>query len=136
LRGHQHATTKEVRWCALYSLGEIGANAKAAAGAVGKKLQDKEDVVASFAVRTFALVEPSWERVIPLLIEALKSESGSMRYAALETFREFGPKARAAVPLLVKVYRANDIGIGDSHWVVGEAIKQIDPEAARELGVK
>jgi HEAT repeat protein len=128
--------SKEVRWCALYSLGQIGANANAAADAVAKQLQNKEEAVATLAVRTFPLVEPASERVIPLLVESLKSESGSVRYAAAESLGEFGPKARAAVPLLVKVYNANDIEIGGSQWVVGEALKRIDPEAARRVGIE
>jgi HEAT repeat protein len=128
--------SKEVRWCALYSLGQIGANASAAADATGKRVQDKEEVVAALAVRTFALVEPASERVIPVLVESLKSKSGLVRYAAAETLGDFGPKARAAVPLLVKVYNANDIEIGGSHRVVGEALKRIDPEAARQAGIK
>jgi len=136
LTGLLEHPSKEVRWCALYSLGQIGVSANAAAGAVGKKLQDKEDVVASLGVRTFATVEPSSERVIPLLIESLRSKSGSVRLAAAETLGHFGPKASEAIPLLVKVYHANDIEVGGSQWVVGKAIKRIDPKAARELGIK
>jgi HEAT repeat protein len=128
--------SKEVRWCALYALGEMGWAAKGVADAVGKRLQDKEEVICKQAVRTLVLVEPVPERLIGPLMKALKSKRGGVRYAAAESLGELGPKARAAVPLLVRVYEANDIEIGGAHWVVGLALKRIDPEAARRAGVE
>jgi HEAT repeat protein len=129
-------SSNEVRWCALYSLSCMGPGAKSATDAICKLLQDKDERVCALAVRTLVDVEAAPDRVIPLLVESLKSNSDSVRYAAAESLGEFGPKAHAAVPLLVKVYNANDIMIGGSHWVVGEAIKRIDPEDARKLGIK
>jgi HEAT repeat protein len=128
--------SKEVRWCALYSLGEIGSRAKAAADGICKALQDKDEHVCALAVRTLVIVDPARARIVPLLMESLRSKSDSVRYAAAESLGDLGPRARAAVPLLIRVYKANDIMIGGSHCVVGEALERIDPEAARRLGIK
>jgi HEAT repeat protein len=128
--------SEEARWCALYSLGEIGAAAMAAAGAVAGRIQDENSRVGSLAVYTLAQVDTDPKRVIPYLIEALKSKSDRVRFAAADTVGKYGPKARAAVPLLIEIYKANNVEIGGSHWVVGESLKKINPEAARGLGIK
>jgi HEAT repeat protein len=126
----------DVRWSALYALGEIGPKARVATEAICKLIQDRDEGVAALAVYTLVDIEASPERVIPLFTESLKSKSGHMRFAAAESLGRYGPKSRAAIPLLIEVYHAHDIDIGGSLYVVGKAIKSIDPEAARKAGVE
>jgi uncharacterized protein (TIGR03067 family) len=129
--------SEEIRWCALYALGEVRTEAKSAAGAIAGLLRnDPSDRVASLAVYSVIEVDPEPERAIPLLVEALKSKSSSVRFAAADLVGKYGPKAWAASPLLVDLYKANDIHIGGSLWVIGESLKRIDPDSARTLGIK
>jgi HEAT repeat protein len=125
----------DVRWCALYALSEIGPGARRATASISRALRDKDEGVRELAVSSLVEVKAPPKVVIPLLIEALKSKSGGVRLAAAEGLGHFGPKARAAVPLLLKTFKADNIDIGGSTWTIGQALKRIDPDAARKAGI-
>jgi hypothetical protein len=79
----------------------------------------------------------SADRAIPLLSELLTHKSGRTRLAAAEGLGKLGPKSRTALPLLIRMYQANDIQyVGASHWSLGQVIKRIDAGAAERLGVE
>ena len=69
---------------------------------------------------------------IPLLTASLRDKDGNVRLAAVEALGTYGAKAKVAVPLILKVLRDGDIHVGGWGWSIHEALKRIDPEAARK----
>ena len=73
----------------------------------------------------------------PTAFGVADSQSGRTRLAAAEGLGKLGPKSRTALPLLIRMYQANDIQyVGASHWSLGQVIKRIDAGAAERLGVE
>ena len=126
----------DVRWSALYAIVKIGPEARNATDAIAKRVKDDDRGVAALAVYSLVDIEADSERAIPLMMDALRSKSDLVRFAAAKSLGLFGPKARAAVPMLVEEYKTGRIDVGGSRWVVGQSLKSIDPEAAKQLGVK
>ncbi len=74
------------------------------------------------------------DQAIPALIGCLLDRQGRGRPDVVEALGEFGPKARAAAPVLVKLLA--DRSSKDIIVAVPTALKNIDPEAAAKAGVK
>ncbi len=71
---------------------------------------------------------------VPALIPCLVTDDGRGRTDVVEALAEYGSKARAAVPILVKLL--TDRSSKEIIIAVPRALKQIDPEAAARAGVK
>jgi hypothetical protein len=89
------------------------------------------------AATVLARIAPGDEEILPALLQALhdrEEPDKRLLCAALETLGGLGPRARAAVPGLLEILKAEP----DDYSVMraGETLKRIDPGAAAERGVK
>jgi HEAT repeat protein len=123
----------DVRWCALYGLGEIGPAAKPAMDAIGRMIKSKDKWVRALVATDLIVIGADPDKALPPLIEALKDQSGMVRRQAAESLAKMGRKACPAVPALLAAFRDRDVEFSRSD--IGEALKQIDPVLARSAGV-
>ena len=119
---------------AINDLGSLGPRAKAAAPALLAALDHKDDVLCGPAATALVKIQADPDQVIPLLIGCLVDREGRGRPDVVEALGEFGPKARAAVPVLIKLLA--DRSSKDIAAAVPIALKNIDPDAAAQAGVK
>jgi len=119
---------------AINDLGSLGPKAKAAAPALLQALECKDDVLCGPAASALVKIQAEPDRAIPLLIGCLLDREGRGRPDVVEALGEFGPKAGAAVPMLVKLLA--DRSSKDIMAAVPTALKNIDPDAAAKAGVK
>jgi len=78
------------------------------------------------------LTEP--ESVVPALIETLQGDrSSDVRLRAADSLGGFKSRAKPAAPALLNALNDQDPNV---RYITGEALKQIDPEAATKAGVK
>jgi HEAT repeat protein len=105
------------------ALGEIGPQAAAAIPALIETLEhDKYCFAKGNAAE--ALGKIGDEKAVPLLIDALKNEDTSIRFNAIDALEAFGPKAKAAVPALIR-----EVQSGESNaWGAAKALGAIDAE--------
>ena len=119
---------------AINDLGSLGPRAKAAAPALLQALHRKDDVLCGPAATALVRIQAEPDQVIPALIGCLLDREGRGRPDVVEALGEFGPRARAAVPTLVKLLA--DRSSKDIMAAVPTALKNIDPDAAAKAGVK
>jgi HEAT repeat protein len=119
---------------AVNELGSLGPGAKPATPALIEVLKRKEDLLCGPAAAALVQVQADPELVIPALIDCLIDPDGHGRPDVVEALGEFGPKAKAAVPLLVKLLE--DHSSKEIVRAVPQALRKIDPEAAARAGVK
>ena len=130
---HVDFTTGDARRVqAINHLAALGPKAGIAAPFLVEAL--KEDILCAPAAGALVQVHADPEVVIPALINCLVDRNGRGRADVVEALAEFGPKSRAAVPALVKLLQ--DRSSKDIMLAVPKALKQIDPQAAAEAGVK
>jgi vesicle coat complex subunit len=67
------------------------------------------------------------------LVGALKDEDPDVRMEAALTLGRIGRNATAAVPALIEALKDEDSDVANA---AAEALKSIDPEAAKRAGVK
>ena len=133
-----------VRLWAAWGLRKNGADAKAAVPKLELALKDESYLVRiEVAKALWAIAEH--KKAIPALIELLNDKDPNARWGAAESLGWIGPKAKAAVPALQKAL--DDTGLAGSvnpdgsrkfravFVAAGEALKKIDPEAAKKAGV-
>lgn len=117
---------------AACALGQLGPDAKAAVPQLVETLANKESLVASRTALALWQIDKH-EKAVPTLIRLLTDESTTERYHAAWRLQVIGPPAKEAVPALVK-------NLGDKADYVApaaaDALKAIDPEAAKTAGVK
>jgi len=85
------------------------------------------------AIWTLWSIEKKADTIVPKLIDILsndKTEAWREHAAAVLGF--LGPKARAAVPSLIKALEDTD----SVHCAAAEALEKVDPEAARKAGIE
>jgi len=119
---------------AINDLSSIGPKAKAAAPALFQTLERKDEVLCGSAAAALVRIQAEPDQAIPLLIGCLVDRQGRGRPDVVEALGEFGPKATAAVPVLVKLLA--DRSSKDIMAAVPTALKNIDPDAAAKAGVK
>jgi hypothetical protein len=134
-----------VRLWAAWGLRKNGADAKAAVPKLEAALKDENYLVrVEVAKALWAVAEH--KKAISTLIELLNNKDPNIRWGAAESLEWIGPKAKAAVPALQKAL--NDTGL--AVWTnpdgsrkfravllaAGQALKKIDPEAAKKAGVE
>ena len=118
----------------INDLGSLGPKAKGAAWALLAALDPNDDVLCGAAATALVKIQADPDQVIPRLIPCLIDRQGRGRPDVVEALGEFGPKARAAVPVLIKLLA--DRSSKDIVAAVPIALKQIDPDAAAKAGVK
>jgi HEAT repeat protein len=119
-----------VRLNAAYALGELGAEAKAAAGAlVPLALRDDDFRVRLEAAVALWRIDRRAAVALPVLTEALCHPDEVLRWLAADCLGDMGPHARPAVPALREAlggqYRAPLIRKG-----IALAMERIDPDTA------
>jgi HEAT repeat protein len=70
---------------------------------------------------------------VPALLEALKNTKNNHRFTFAGLLGALGPKAKKAAPTLVELLQDQDPQV---HAACRDALKKIDPEAAKNGGVK
>lgn len=117
---------------AAYALGRIGPDARAAVPQLVATLSNKESLVASQTALALWQIAKH-EKAIPTLIRLLTDENTTERYHAAWRLQVIGPPAKEAVPALVKNLKDKADYVAPA---AADALKAIDPEAARKAGIK
>ena len=125
------------RATAAWALGRIGPDARTAVPWLKQSLSDTNTPLRlTAAIALWRIVQDT--NVVALVIEQF--DRNPHNRDALSALGEMGPLAKSAVPTLFKILRPPDLsGIPASPAVqksAREALKQIDPKAAAEAGVK
>jgi HEAT repeat protein len=156
----------EVRMIAAELLGKLGPEARQAASALRVTIEDTDAHVCVQAAISFWQVTQTKEVSLPVLQSGLKNNKASVRveaavglweiaqdknalhtlidclqeeeeyavdYAASQALIKIGPGAKEIVPDLVRIIQDPTTRYYD---VASEALKQIDPEAAKKAGVR
>jgi HEAT repeat protein len=96
-------------------------------------LKDSNSSVRIEAAICLAMIEEALEQALPVLIEALQDKRREDRGDIAFRLAHFGSKAKASIPALCDALRDAD---ETTRYMAAEALKQIDPEAARRAGIK
>jgi HEAT repeat protein len=88
---------------AMRALGNIGPKARTAVPFLLTLLNGGQDYDSCYAAQAIWKIEGDSSRVLPALIELLKSKSLLAREAAARILGEIGPPARGAIPALTEV---------------------------------
>jgi hypothetical protein len=126
------AAAESRRVAAVEDLGMFGPAAKSAAPALLEALKRKDDLLCEPAAGVLVKIQAEPETVIPALIGCLVDDKGHGRSDVVEALGKYGPRAKAAVPILVKLLK--DRSSKEIITAVPRAIRQIDPEAAAGRG--
>jgi len=111
----------------------LGTNAAPAVPLLVKVLEkSSKDWEKGWAVCLLATIRSRPELTVPALASALPHTNPSIRRDAVEGLGRFGPSAKPAWGELLD--RLDDPGL-DVRAVTTNALRQIDPEAARQLGL-
>jgi RNA polymerase sigma-70 factor (ECF subfamily) len=130
-----------VRIWAAWGLRRLGAEAKAAVPQLEAALQDESGLVRVEVARALWAIEEQ-KTAIPALIDLLAHKDPNTRWGAASALEGIGPKAKAAIPALLKTRK--DAGL--AQWgspdgtveykpvglAIEKALKKIDPEAAKK----
>ncbi|HXP60253.1 MAG TPA: hypothetical protein VN829_07165 [Dongiaceae bacterium] len=119
---------------AVNDLGSLGPSAKSAAPALLVALKGNDDVMCAAAAGAVAKIRVDPETAVPALIGCLVDGRGHGRPDVVDALGEYGPPAKAAVPMLVKLLK--DRSSKDLVKAVPQALRRIDPEAAAAAGVR
>jgi HEAT repeat protein len=122
----------EVRRCAVASLGQMHKEAKAAIPVLLDNLKSKNITLRGFSATALGEIDPRDERVFPALIEAIQGKE--LNDAAAYALSKCGPRAKEAVPILLKALEAEDKqGLPERiisfRSVIIQALGQIGPDA-------
>lgn len=98
-----------VREDALYCIGKLGRRAVSAVPVVIQKLNDPKSSVRQAAVVALHFLGPVSKRVIDALMHAVvnKDNPHFVQERAVETLGDFGVRAKAAIPVLLNIFRGN-----------------------------
>jgi hypothetical protein len=115
----------QYRWRAAEELGKIGHDAKDAVPALIVALNDEDKEVRLSAIDALGTIGAD-DGAISALINLLSDQDRSVRTHAIRSLARFGPKAKAAVPILKAILGQNSI---NNHFrnEVEYALKNIDP---------
>ncbi len=111
---------------AVHELAAFGTNAQAATPALFHGLKD--ELLCGAAADALVKVGADAEKVIPALLECVVDPDGHGRADVVEALGDYGAKAKAATPVLIKLLE--DHSSKDLMEAVPEALQKIDPEAA------
>jgi HEAT repeat protein len=117
----------------LYSLNCIGTNADVPIDWLLPKLKDPDPQIRAGIAYVLGQIHTKSERAIPALIQCLSDSSSHVRADAALALGSCGADAKPAIPQLIALL--NDKGNGVRNCAVF-AIKQIDPDAAANAGLK
>jgi hypothetical protein len=113
-------------------LGVLGPGAKDAAPALIEALKRKDDMLWVVSAGSLGRIQADPEAAVPALIGRLLDRRGHGQPEVVEALGEYGPRAKAAVPMLEKLLK--DRSSKELIKAVPQALKRIDPEAAAGAG--
>jgi HEAT repeat protein len=119
-----------VRRQAAQTLGKIAPGNKEAAQALRPYLEDREASVRNRVAFSLWLLTRNARDTVPVLVRVFQDPKVDFFYRreAVQLLGQMAPDANAAVPVLLRALDDAESGLrGDA----GDALKQIDPEAAR-----
>ncbi|HSU52677.1 MAG TPA: HEAT repeat domain-containing protein [Candidatus Dormibacteraeota bacterium] len=119
------------RALAARGLGEFGLATKPAIPVLLQALKSKDTILHGPAVGALGKIHGEPDTIIPLLIGYL--DDNELNDEAATALGNFGPQAKAALPKLIPML---EIPNKDLHHALVGALKQIDPTAAAQAGVK
>jgi HEAT repeat protein len=123
---------KELRVRAIMTLGEIGPAAAKTLPELKKWMQDKEgdtQLWSAFAVWQISGDAKATMKVLEGLLGAEAHYTPT-----INVLGAMGPAARSLLPTLVNLYREEDVAT--DRLALANAIKRIDPAAAKKLGIR
>jgi hypothetical protein len=115
---------------AVVNIGLIGPAAHPAVPDLRGVLKGHDESLHGQAINSLGKIHADPDTIVPLLIGYLDSP---LNAEAAEALGAYGDLARTAVPKLVPLLKIPD---KDLHRAVSDALKEIDPKAAFEAGVK
>jgi HEAT repeat protein len=164
LRKNLEGDQPRVRAMAAFALGEFRGAARPAVPTLLFSSHDPHTDVRFRAISALTRIDrQTVPQVVPLLVQLLESEYEHERWAATYSLQELGPAARDAVPALVRLLDGENAALGAeaaralgrigpdaqlavpalrSKWqrtrmiAAAEALRQIDPAAAAEVGLR
>jgi len=123
---------KDLRVRAIITLGEIGPSSAKVAPTLKKLLADKEADTALWAAFALWQITGETKESLPILEKMLGSELYDKQ--AVQLIGEMGKAAASLMPSLVAMYREDEDA--SFRQAVGVAIKKIDPETGKKLGIR
>jgi HEAT repeat protein len=112
-------------------LGEFGLAAKPAIPVLLQALKSADSVVHGPAIAALGKIHGEPDTIIPLLMGYLDDKE--LNDEAATALGNFGSPAKVALPKLIPMLKIPD---KDLHNAVALALKQIDPAAAADAGVR
>lgn len=119
------------RALAARDLGELGVAAKPAIPVLLQALKSKDTIIHGPAIGALGKIHSEPDTIIPLLIGYLDNDE--LNDEAATALGNFGVQAKVALPKLIPMLK---IPNKDLHHAVTVALKQIDPAAAAQAGVR
>jgi hypothetical protein len=123
-----------VRAAAASALGKIGPGAASALPVLKAALTETHSYFRGQVATAILRISGDVDTALPVLLTEMPVTMGDSKWEWIIALGEMGPRAKAAVPQLKKELHRNQ-----KKWVltyVTNALKNIDPEAAAEAGVK
>jgi hypothetical protein len=128
---------KDIQAEAAVSLGRIGSAASNAVPALIKSLDGTNGFVRYMAASALAAIHEKPDLAVPALLKACEKyqNNWTLAHCTIQSLGEFGPEARSAIPELTNLLMLHP---QDERMRVAimDALKQIDPHAASEVGIK
>jgi len=91
---------------AVFSLRNIGPDAKAAVPALLEIVNTKESALRGAALMTLAKIVPNDKKLVPLCVQFLKDKDPQLRAFAAKALGSLGTAAHAAIPDLIEALKA------------------------------
>jgi HEAT repeat protein len=123
---------KDLRVRAIITLGEIGPPAAKVAPTLKKLFTDKDDETVLRASFAYWQIAGDGKTSLPILEKLIASEQVDKQ--AVHLIGEMGSAAASLMPSLVALYREDEDAA--FRQAVAVAIKKIDPETAKKLGIR
>lgn len=126
-----------VRAAAAGALGKIGPKAKAALPLLRSLLAEKDIYLRVVTAVAIWRIDADVTNTLPVLIDGLTQIDENSRWEVYEGMAEMGPRAKAAVPLLVSQLGLPPTPVNSyNSQKITNALQQIDPEAAAKAAMK
>jgi HEAT repeat protein len=120
------------------ALGEIGPNARAAIPVLAKRLTDKDPLMRVGAAGVIGKIGGDPNVFLPVVIQSLTQVDPINVDSPLEILLRYKERARAAVPVLIRILDKNPSSPNPTNTIVRDqvinALRQIDPEALTKAG--
>jgi hypothetical protein len=125
-------TNDFVRMTAAFALGRLGPAAKDAVPTLVACLDDPAGPVRLHAAASLGEIHQDYDQVVPVLIKCAESIDTGARCPAVSSLGRFGSLAKPAIPVLLGLLDDRD---GMMRLMATNALRDIDPEAARNAGI-